>query len=240
MLLLLAGVNFSDSLFWAVLVGWIMTVVLHEFAHGVVGYWGGDYTVAERGGLSLNPLQYIDPVTSLLLPAVFLLIGGVPLPGGVTYIRRDLLRSKWWDSGVSLAGPAMNLLLFLVGAIALHPKTGWVPFDAPSGEWTNGQRVVAALTFLQIFAVVLNLLPVPPLDGFGVIGPFLKPQTRYKLMTPPTSTGLMLVTFVVLMSQAAQERMWQVVGRSFGVLGYDPYQAAQVLRAAHATMFGRG
>src|SRR5436309_1747647 len=95
---MLALVNIHNPLLWAILIGWILTVVLHEFAHGLVGYLGGDYTVKERGGLSLNPLQYVDPVMSLLLPAVFLMMGGVPLPGGATFIRRDLLRGHLWDS----------------------------------------------------------------------------------------------------------------------------------------------
>src|SRR5437660_3648866 len=102
----------NPRLFGAVLVGWIISVILHEFAHGIVAYWGGDYTIRERGGLTLNPLRYVDQLVSLALPALFLLMGGVPLPGGVTYIRRDLLRSRLWSSAVSAAGPVMNLLLF--------------------------------------------------------------------------------------------------------------------------------
>src|SRR3954466_7301628 len=99
--------DFQSPLFWAVFIGWVLSVVLHEFAHGFVAYLGGDYTIRERGGLTLNPLQYVDPVMSLLLPARLLLMGGVPLPGGVTYIRRDLLRGRAWQAAVSLAGPAM-------------------------------------------------------------------------------------------------------------------------------------
>ena len=70
--------RFSNPLFWAVLIGWVLSVVLHEFAHGIVAYWGGDYTIRERGGLTLNPLQYIDPFISIVLPIIFVLIGGVP------------------------------------------------------------------------------------------------------------------------------------------------------------------
>src|SRR5256886_5822009 len=80
----LAVADYRSPLFWAVFIGWIMSVVLHEFAHGVVAYWGGDYTIRERGGLTLNPLQYVDPVMSLLLPIVVFLLGGIPLPGGAT------------------------------------------------------------------------------------------------------------------------------------------------------------
>src|SRR5881394_2617306 len=104
--------DMSNTLFWAVFIGWVLSVVLHEFAHGLVAYLGGDYTIRERGGLTLNPLQYVDPVMSIFLPMVFLALGGIPLPGGATYVRTDLLRSRLWATAVAAAGPLMNLLLF--------------------------------------------------------------------------------------------------------------------------------
>src|SRR5204863_9164555 len=91
---LLATINFENPITWAIIVGWILSVILHEFAHGLVAYLAGDYTIKERGGLTLNPFQYIDPLLSIVLPVVFLAMGGIPLPGGVTYIRRDLIKSK--------------------------------------------------------------------------------------------------------------------------------------------------
>src|SRR5438270_14100773 len=86
------AIEFSNPLLWALIIGWILSVTLHEFGHGLVAYLGGDYTIRERGGLTLNPLQYVDPLMSILLPAVFLLMGGIALPGGATYVRTDLLR----------------------------------------------------------------------------------------------------------------------------------------------------
>jgi Zn-dependent protease len=239
MLPVLAAGDFGNPLFWAVMVGWIMTVVLHEFAHGVVAYWGGDYTVRERGGLTLNPLQYIDPVNSLLLPAVFLALGAVPLPGGVTYIRRDLLRNRLWESGVSLAGPAMNVLLFCAGAIALHPAVGWVSADAAFDEWSPGQRVVATLTILQLFAAMLNLIPVPPLDGFGVISPFLRPETRVKLSTPPTSIVLLIFAFILVWSRPVQLKFHQGIAAAFGLFGYSGDRVEDMYRAFVTMLFGR-
>src|SRR5688500_3261665 len=164
----LALVDVNDPLLWAIFIGWILSVVLHEFAHGVVAYWGGDYTIRERGGLSLNPLQYVDPLFSIAIPVIILALGGIPLPGGVTYVRRDLLRSRAWDTAVSLAGPAMNLLLFFACLIALHPSVGWVDTRDPE-SWTNGQKFVAINLLLQLGVVMLNLVPVPPLDGFQAI-----------------------------------------------------------------------
>ncbi len=221
LLTMLAMSNLHNTLFWAVLIGWILSVVLHEFAHGIVAHWGGDYTIAERGGLTLNPLQYIDPVFSILLPIVFLFMGGIPLPGGSTYVRRDLLRGRGWDSAVSLAGPAMNLLLFFACAIPLHPRIGWLVLDG-STEPTQAQYLLGALALLQIMAAVFNLFPVPPLDGFQALSPWLSHDQRQQLSTPPLSTGLMVVFFIMLWKLPVMS--WVIVHVAmplFGWLGFD-------------------
>jgi Zn-dependent protease len=194
---ILGVTDFNEPALWAVIIAWIMSVVLHEFAHGLVAYWGGDYTIRERGGLTLNPLQYVDPLMSVVLPIVFLLMGGIPLPGGATYVRRDLLRNHAWESAVSAAGPLMNLLLFGLFAIPLLPSVGWVDPYHPM-EWTTVQKFVGAMCFLQLLSVILNLIPVPPLDGFGIIAPFLPPDVRLKLSTPPLSSWLFFGYFALL------------------------------------------
>jgi len=194
----LARIDFNDPTIWAVLIGWVMSVTLHEFAHGVVAYWGGDYTIRERGGLTLNPIQYVDPLMSIVLPIVFLLMGGIPLPGGATYVRRDLLRSRGWDAAVSAAGPLMNLILFGLLAIPLLPHFGWIDTTKPAIQWETPQKFVAAMCYLQLLSVILNLVPVPPLDGFGIIGPFMNQETRLRLTLPPTGTMLFFGYFLVL------------------------------------------
>jgi Zn-dependent protease len=210
---LAATVAFNSPLFWAVFIGWILSVVLHEFAHGLVAYWGGDYTIRERGGLTLNPFQYIDPVGSIILPAIFLVIGGIPLPGGATYIRHDLLRNKHWEAAVALAGPAMTFLLFLAFALPLHPSVGWVNLAAPE-TWSNAQIFCGAMAFLQILAVLFNLFPVPPLDGFQAIAPYMNQEQRIKLSTPPTSTMLFIGFFMVIWTvPAVREFMRNTIWR---------------------------
>lgn len=221
---MLATDFFQNPFFWAILIGWILSVVLHEFAHGVVAYWGGDYTIRERGGLTLNPLQYVDPVMSLVFPVVFLMMGGVPLPGGATYIRRDLLRNKAWETAVSLAGPAMNLLLFFILCAFLLPRIGWIDHMLPVEQWTLAQKFVSAMAFLQLFAVLLNLVPVPPLDGFQAIAPYLPLDLRRKLSTPPWSRALFYGYFLMVwwyrpFSDAlyrAMEQIMQFVGVDYG------------------------
>jgi Zn-dependent protease len=219
---MLASIDFANPMLWALIIGWIFSVILHEFAHGLIGYLGGDYTIRERGGLSLNPLQYIDPVFSLILPAIFLLMGGIPLPGGSTFIRRDLLRTRGWSAAVSLAGPATNLLLFLALMLPFHPRFGWVQLSSDPYQWTNPQMFLAALGMLQMVAVVINLIPVPPLDGFGAISPYLDPETRQKLMTPPLSTMLFLGLFILLWKVPGFfQAIYRLTDMILAKLGYD-------------------
>ena len=155
--------------FAVVLFGWIFSLCLHEFSHALVAYMGGDWTVREKGYLTFNPLKYTHPVYSLLLPLLFLVMGGIGLPGGAVYIETWRLRSKRWVSAVSLAGPISNLLLALVLALILR----FAPIDF-SGIWPG----LAFLALLQVTAVVLNLIPVPPFDGFGAIEPHLNEAVR--------------------------------------------------------------
>lgn len=234
----LAALNIRDPLILALIIAWILTVVLHEFAHGLVAHWGGDYTIAERGGLSLNPLQYIHPVNSLILPALFLMMGGIPLPGGVTYVRDDLLRNKWWQSAVSLAGPAMNFLIFVILAAAIHPKVGWVDLKAPTSEWTSAQRLVTTLAFLEIFSVLLNLLPLPPLDGFQAIKPLLGVDLQRKLSHAGTMNGLMMVSFVVIIFSPIQRFVAEYALRAFGLLGFDANETYRIGQMFSQTIRG--
>ena len=217
---MVAMVNFSNPLLWAALIGWIMSVVLHEFAHGLVAHWGGDYTVRERGGLTLNPIQYIDPVMSIAMPIAIFLIGGIPLPGGVTYIRRDLLRSRAWDAAVSAAGPLMNFLLFLALVMPFHPKLRWVEPTAVS-EASNAVVFMGAMALLQMVSVLFNLIPIPPLDGFGIISPFMNPRTREKFMTPPLSFGLFFALFLLAGPLGLIDRFYRIIRRLLEALGFD-------------------
>jgi len=235
---LLAMVHLDNPITWAVIIGWILTVVLHEFAHGLVGYLGGDYTIKERGGLTLNPIQYIDPVFSLLLPAVFLALGGVPLPGGVTFIRRDLLRSKLWDSAVAAAGPAMNLILFILLALPFHPKLGWIDTEMPMTQYKPWQIFLGAMVLLQITAAVINLIPVPPLDGFNIIAPFMAPETRIKFITPPISTIAFFVLFAILWNSPVMQHIFELAHRVMLTLGFDYSSVEMIRRCFNIALYG--
>lgn len=158
--------------FIIVLGGWVFSLCLHEFSHAFVAYLGGDWTVREKGYLTFNPLKYTHPVYSLLLPLLFLVMGGIGLPGGAVYIETWRLRNEYWRSAMSLAGPMANLLVAFVLAVVLNVTS------AGSSAFGPG---LAFLAYLQIMAVVLNLLPIPPFDGYGVIEPFLPEGIRMQV-----------------------------------------------------------
>lgn len=155
--------------FIIVLIGWVFSLCLHEFSHAAVAYAGGDTSVREKGYLTFNPLKYTHPMYSIVIPLIFLALGGIGLPGGAVYIETWRLRSRGWVSAVSLAGPASNLLL----GIALGIVLTIVPVTS-GGIWP----AVAFLAFLQISALVLNLIPLPPFDGFGALVPYLSPAIQ--------------------------------------------------------------
>ena len=158
--------------FFVVLIGWIFSLTLHEFAHAIVAYYGGDTSVREKGYLTFNPLKYTHPVYSILLPLFFLFMGGIGLPGGAVYIETWRLYSPRWKSAVSLAGPAANFILIILLAFILQfaPQTTTGIFPG-----------LAFLALLQIYALILNLIPVPPFDGFGAIEPYLSQDILEKI-----------------------------------------------------------
>ncbi|CAN5290226.1 site-2 protease family protein [soil metagenome] len=145
---------------------WVVTLCLHEFAHALVAYRNGDHSVVYRGYLTLDPLRYTHVLFSIVLPLVFLLLGGIGLPGGAVFIDQRALRTRFARSAVSAAGPLTNIAVAILLAIALALRDGVTPFWA----------AIAFLAFLQVTAAVLNILPIPGLDGFGIVEPYLPPR----------------------------------------------------------------
>jgi Zn-dependent protease len=208
--------------FALVFIGWIFSVTFHEFGHALVAYMGGDYTVKDKGYLSFNPMKYTHPMLSIVLPLLFLAMGGIGLPGGAVYIERHRLRNKWWGAAVSAAGPAANLLL--AGLLSLPFVLGLVDTrmiewklllgrsDMGTGFWqdTTVWSAVAMLAMLQITAVFFNLLPIPPLDGFGILEPFLDERTRGQLRQFGT-WGIFLVFIAMWYIPPVAEGFWKTV-----------------------------
>jgi Zn-dependent protease len=201
--------------FITVTVFWVFSVCLHEFGHAITAFYGGDTSVREKGYLTLNPLRYTHPVYSLLMPVIFLLLGGIGLPGGAVYINDHLLRSRLWKTGVSLAGPVMNLAF----AVVL-----WIPLATGIVDSASDNVAAYSLAFLiqlQFSAILLCLLPIPPLDGFQAIAPWLPESLRDQLFAQ--SNVFLLGLFIVLWYvEPVNLFFWKTVFGASSWLGVDP------------------
>jgi Zn-dependent protease len=198
-----------------VLGGWGVSLCLHEFGHAFVAYRGGDREVYFKGYLTLDPRRYTDPVLSLVLPLLLLAVGAIPLPGGAVWINHYALRNKRVESAVSLAGPLSNLAIgaLLVFAVAI--------FNPPLGL----AAALSVLALFQVLAFVLNILPVPGLDGWGAIEPWLSPQAqRFGAKARPWAP---LILFAVLIGiRPVGDLFFDISYTVFGAIGGDEFAAA--------------
>ena len=156
----------------------VVAVILHEISHGVAAFWFGDDTAKRAGRLTLNPIPHIDPFGSIILPAMGAIAGlpvfgyAKPVPVNATRMRhprRDIIF-------VSLAGPACNLTLMAIAALAtrrlLHGGSGL----ASTFDGHNTNLVVEIAFYFALVNLLLglfNLLPIPPLDGSAVLERFI-------------------------------------------------------------------
>jgi Zn-dependent protease len=176
------------GVFVFVIAGWLVSLCLHEFGHAVTAWRFGDHDEAVRGYLTLDPRRYAHPGLSLLLPMVFIALGGIGLPGAAVYVRTWFM-TPTRRTLVSLAGPTANLLL----AVLLLTLTRLL-FDPEHWVLWAG---MAFLGFLQIMAVVLNLLPIPGLDGYDALEPHLSPETQ-RAVAPAKQYGVFILLFLLL------------------------------------------
>ena len=155
----------------AVLIGpLVVAIVFHEVAHGWVARACGDPTAAEQSRLSLNPLRHVDPIGTVLLP-LGLALAHAPVFGWAKPVPVDATRLRRPRTDmvlVALAGPATNLVLALLAALALSVM------GTPSGG--VGRFLVAILVQfigVNVFLALFNLLPIPPFDGSHVVAGLL-------------------------------------------------------------------
>ncbi len=189
-----------DPEFFLLFPVFVLSVVVHECAHGLAALWNGDTTARDRGRLTLNPLPHVDLVGSLLVPAVLLLAHSPVMLGWAKPVPINWanLRSPRNDPvKVALAGPASNLLLALAFAglariVTLAPGaegTGfWAGFTAPLAVMCYGGVVVnCALAFFNL---------IPPLDGSWVLMRFL-PLKHIIALQHFRLVGLLLVAIML-------------------------------------------
>lgn len=172
----------------------VMSVVIHEIAHGYMALAFGDTTAKFAGRLTLNPIKHIDFIGSIIIPLILII-----LPGGfvfgwakpVPYNPYNFSKRRLGELLVALAGPASNILLALVFSIVIRM----------SEVWNISQSMVdisVMVVLINLVLAVFNLIPVPPLDGSKVLY-FIFPQLANWLEKAVRSYGLIFIFLAFLL-----------------------------------------
>jgi Zn-dependent protease len=173
----------------------LFAITLHEAAHGFVARHFGDMTAYREGRISLNPLRHIDPVGTVLLPLLTLWMGGIlfgwakPVPVNFAALRNPKKDMLW----VAIAGPASNLVMAL--GWALLYKIGLM---FPESDYATPMTGMAMIGInINVVLMVLNLLPLPPLDG-GRVAVSLLPHRQAFQLAKIEPYGMFILIFMAV------------------------------------------
>lgn len=170
----------------------LVSMILHELAHGVMAYWLGDETAKDMGRLSFNPLKHLDPYMSILVPVMLYLIGG-PIFGGAKPVPinpRNLKFREWGMALVAVAGPAMNFILAF-GVFLIGHFTGWLYEDSLMGFGFY------RMMFANLGFMIFNLIPIPPLDGSRILYA-IAPDGARRVIAGMENYGIIIVMIMVV------------------------------------------
>ncbi|MDX9893121.1 MAG: site-2 protease family protein [Patescibacteria group bacterium] len=191
----------SGIIFLIFIVAFILSVILHEIAHGYVANHFGDDTARIMGRLSLNPLVHIDPVGSVLVPlmlylssAGFLFGWAKPVPVNPFRLKGGVVAYRW----VTVAGVATNFVLAVVSALILKITSQYLGISG------NNLGIIFFSSLMQVNLVlaIFNALPLPGFDGWnflGTFGPVSRLVSRTQLANPLFMARYGLVVSLVLL-----------------------------------------
>jgi Zn-dependent protease len=163
----------------------LVSVILHENAHGVVAYWLGDDTARKAGRLTLNPVKHLDIVGSLILP-LFLFLAGGPVFGYAKPVPVSTSKLRGTDrtgfATVAAAGPVSNVIIAFASVVAMKAigaDIALVALNPAGASWL--ERALLFSVEINVVLAAFNLLPIPPLDGSRFLRLFLSPKGRQTL-----------------------------------------------------------
>ena len=176
----------------------LFSVIIHEIAHGVVALRLGDPTAKNLGRLTLNPLKHLDPMGSVLLPLLLIILQSPFVIGWakpVPYNPQNLKNPKSGAAQIALAGPASNLFVAVVFGVTLRLLRSFG--GGPTADAGLLAVNLSIIVFINVLLAVFNLVPIPPLDGAGILFGFL-PRRFFPLQEFLMRNGfLILIVFIL-------------------------------------------
>lgn len=198
----------------------VPSIILHEVSHGAVAYLFGDDTAKRAGRLTLNPLPHIDPVGSILLPALLAISGAPPfgyakpVPVAVNRLRSPRNQGLL----VSLVGPAVNIVLSATAALGLRFAFSIPAINAAlQSQGPLLPRVLVDFGFINAILAAFNLIPIPPLDGSAVVERLL-PRSAWPGYLRLRQYSMPLVFIVVLLDPQLLDHVFSPALRLWGHL----------------------
>lgn len=177
----------------------IMSVVIHEVAHGWVAYKLGDPTANDHGRLTLNPIPHLDPVGSFLVPIMLLIVSAGQFAFGwakpVPFNPYNLKNQRRDPALIALAGPVSNFLVALLFGLVFR-FLGPLMLVGPKVELAI--IIFQAIIITNIVLAIFNLIPVPPLDGSKILFAFLSPSMEHVQHTLERYGFVILVGILIL------------------------------------------
>jgi Zn-dependent protease len=174
----------------------LLSLTIHEYAHGLVAKWKGDNTADYRGRLTLNPVSHMDMVGTFILPLTMIffnagIIGwGVPVPVDERNMKNPKVDMFW----VAFAGPISNVILAILSSLVF----GVIATHFADTKYSSGVEAVCyALIKMNLVLALFNLIPIHPLDGGKVLARFLPDHINQKLEENQTIMGVILMVLLL-------------------------------------------
>jgi Zn-dependent protease len=178
----------------------IMSVVIHEVAHGYAALWQGDVTAKYAGRLTLNPIKHLDPFGSVILPALMALLPGNLIFGWakpVPYNPYNLKNQRWGELIVAAAGPISNLLIALFFGMLIR-------FSALLSLSSSFIEISFTVVLINLVLAIFNLMPIAPLDGSKILYSLLPVDKAEAFMQFTNRYSIFLLIFFIFV-------LWQFV-----------------------------